>query len=104
MTSIGWTSVSGETVGSHVLTFRAQGTQGATVQPSAEFVARAYCHAIISTLPDEALPELTEDLTDLAGRYLRPSKASVRLLTAPTTLKARMGKSVARPEIQLDEE
>lgn len=104
MTSIGWTSVSGETVGSHVLTFRAQETQSATLVPSPEFLTRVYCHAVISALPDESLPELAEDLSDLRAKYLIPTTVSLPLLTTSVKLKARLGKSIARPEIQLDKE
>jgi hypothetical protein len=104
MTSIGWTSVSGATVGSHILTFRAQETQGATSVPTAEFLTKVYCHAIVSTLPDEALPELAEDLADLHTKYFKPAKPSGHLLTNSIKFKARMGKSMKRPEIQLDKE
>src|SRR5437879_4302691 len=61
MTSIGWTTVSGETVGSHMFTFPAQKTQGTTLLPNPELLARMFCHFVVSALPNEALPELVDE-------------------------------------------
>lgn len=104
MTSVGWTTIAGQTIGSHVYTFGGQETQGATMQPSPELLARLYFLFIVSALPDEALPELADDLSDLGSRYLKPAREAKPLLASPTKLKAKIGKSVARPEIQLDRE
>ena len=104
MTSIGWTSVCGETVGSHVYAFPAQKTQGTASFPSKELLARVFCHFIISALPEEALPELAEDLNDIGCRYLRPARAQRQLVQSSTPVKAKIGKTIARPEIQIDTE
>jgi hypothetical protein len=104
MTSIGWTSADDDTVGSHVYTFRAQATQGATALPSPELLARLYCHFIVSALPGSAIPELADELDDLSRRYLKPATKTQPTLTNSTRLRAKLGKAVARPEIQLDGE
>jgi hypothetical protein len=104
MTSIGWTTVSGETVGSHMFTFPAQKTQGTALLPNPELLARMFCHFVVSALPNEALPELVDELGDLRSEYLKPMREAGTLLTSPTKLKAKFGRSVGRPEIQLDKE
>jgi hypothetical protein len=105
MTSIGWTSVCGESMGSHVYTFPAQQTQGTALRPSPEVLARLFCHYLVTLLPNEALPELVDDLDDLRGKYLKPARVTGSLLSSGSTrLKAKVGKSVPRPEIQLERE
>jgi hypothetical protein len=104
LTSVGWTTVANEGVGSHVYTFRGQATQGAPTLPSAELLARLYCLFIVSVLPNEALPELADELGDLGSRHMKSVRKKPPELTSPTRLKAKVGKAVARPEIQLDTE
>jgi len=104
MTSIGWTSVCGESVGSHVYTFPAQQTQGTALRPSPEVVARLFCHYLVTLLPNAAIPELVDELDDLRGKYLKPARVTRSLLSGSTRLKGRVGKSVPRPEIQLERE
>lgn len=65
-------------------------------------MARLYCHAVISVLPSEALSEAVNDLNDLHLFYL---SASAKIAQLPAgTIKAKLGKPISRPEIQIDRE
>jgi hypothetical protein len=103
MASIGWTSIVGEAMGAHVYTFKAQETQGVVMQPPPELLARVYCHAMVSALPKEALPELVDDLHDLRSHYSRVGRQAWQLPTPASKVTAKVGKALPKPEIQLDE-
>ena len=104
MTSIGWTAVAGEAFGAHVYTFRAQETQGAGILQTPELLARLYCHYLVSVLPNEALPDLTEELTDFSSQYLISPTDKKSAVMNPTRVKAKVGSTIPRPEIELDRE
>jgi hypothetical protein len=103
-TSIGWTESVWEGFGTHVFTFRAQETQDAPQPIPPEFVARLYCHAVISAAPYEALPDLVETLRDLESQFLKPA-AQVTQPSNPTSkFSAKVGTPIARPEFNVDGE
>jgi hypothetical protein len=104
LNAIGWTERTGETVGAHLFTFPAQETQGAPQPVAPELVARLYCHAVVSALPNEALAELVETLRDLESQFLKPTPQVTTPQSAPSKFSAKVGKSVPRPEIYIDAE
>jgi len=59
---------------------------------------------MVSVLPDEALPELFEDLRDLEVQYLKPSQQMNPAQSQATKFSAKVGKSVSRAEFYVDEE
>ncbi len=87
--------------GAHLFTFPAQETQDSPRAIPPELLARLYCHAIVSALPYEALPELVDDLRDAEARFLTPDQTAEQSGTAMPMLKARVGNPLSRPEIQL---
>jgi len=89
--------------GAHFFTFQAQETQGSPQAIPPNIVARLYCHAMVSALPDEALPDLAEELRDLETQFLEPPLAQGQL-DLSTKLTAKLGKPVARPEFYVDGE
>ncbi|SRR6266849_8185129 len=101
VTSVGWTVKTGGVRGSHLFTFAAQETQDSPQAIPPELLARLYCHAIVSALPYESLPDLVDDLRDLETRFLIPAHVATQPVTATTRLKARVGNPLSRPEIQL---
>ena len=87
--------------GSHLFTFPAQETQDSPQVVPPELLARLYCHAIVSALPYEALPDLVEDLRDLETRFLTLTQAAAQPTNTQPRLRARVGNPLSRPEIQL---
>lgn len=87
--------------GSHLFTFPAQETQDSPQVVPPELLARLYCHAIVSALPYEALPDLVDDLRDLETRFLTQAEVAAPPLTATPKVRARVGSALPRPEIQL---
>ncbi len=104
VTSIGWTEVSEQTFGAHIFTFPAQETQDTPEAIPPELFARLYCHAVVSALPYEALPELVEDLRDLEVQFLKRSQVATQPANPALIVKAKVGSPVPRPEIHLDRE
>src|SRR5258708_28207141 len=101
VTSIGWTVKTGGVRGAHLFTFPAQETQDSPQAVPPELLARLYCHAIVSALPYEALPDLVDDLRDLETQFLTPAQAVSQSVNPTQRLKARVGSPQPRPEIQL---
>ena|SRR6266568_1598481 len=101
VTSIGWTVKTGGVRGAHLFTFPAQETQDSPQAVPPELLARLYCHAIVSALPYEALPDLVDDLRDLETRFLIPTQAVAQHESTMPRIKARVGTPLSRPEIQL---
>ena len=91
-------------LGRHVFTFRAQETQGSPQPIPPEFLARLYCHAVVSAVPYEALPDLVETLRDLESQFLKPAPQVMHPPIPPTKLSAKVGKPIARPEFYADRE
>ena len=87
--------------GAHLYTFAAQETQDSPRAVPPEMLARLYCHAIVSALPYEALPEVVDDLRDLENRFLISSQTVTQPVSPSQGLKARLGSPLSRPEIQL---
>ncbi len=87
--------------GAHLFTFPAQETQDSPRAIPPEMLARLYCHAVLSALPYEALPELVDEFRDLEARFLTSAQVVTRSVSAAPMLKARVGTPVSRPEIQL---
>lgn len=86
--------------GSHLFTFPAQETQDSPRAVPPELLARLYCHAIVSALPYEALPELVDDLRDLEAQFVIAPHVPAEPATSKRGLKARVGNPLPRPEIQ----
>ncbi len=87
--------------GAHLFTFPAQETQDSPRVVPPELLARLYCHAIVSALPYEALPDLVDDLRDLETQFLIPAQLVAQSVSVTPRLKARVGNPLSRPEIQL---
>src|ERR1700686_3729648 len=73
-TSVAWTEVGGALLGTHFYTFQAQETQDVPLAIPPEAIARLYCHAMVSMIPDEALPDLVDNLRDLELQLLKPKE------------------------------
>src|SRR5258707_15584417 len=101
ITSVGWTVKTGGIRGAHLFTFPAQETQDSPRAIPPELLARLYCHAIVSALPYEALPELVDDLRDVEARFLAPAQVAEPSVTAMPRLRAKVGNPISRPDIQL---
>src|SRR6266851_3295274 len=91
VTSIGWTVKTGGVRGSHLFTFPAQETQDSPRAVPPELLARLYCHAIVSALPYEALPDLVDDLRDLEAQFLMPAQEAAPAAIPAEKLKAKVG-------------
>lgn len=91
-------------LGAHLYTFRAQETQDSPQVIPPEVVARLYCHAMVSAMPDQALPDLVENLHDLELQFLKPAQPSAVSVSSTSKITAKVGKPVARPEFYLDGE
>jgi len=87
--------------GSHLFTFPAQETQDSPRAIPPELLARLYCHAVVSALPYEALPDLVDDLRDLESRFLLSDQAPAHAINPVQKLRAKVGNPLSRPEIQL---
>lgn len=87
--------------GAHLFTFPAQETQDSPQAVPPELLARLYCHAIVSALPYEALPDLVDDLRDMEAQFLTPGQVVTQSVSPTQSLKARVGSPLPRPEIQL---
>lgn len=87
--------------GSHLFTFPAQETQDSPRAVPPELLARLYCHAIVSALPYEALPDLVDDLRDLEAQFLMVAQAAAEPPSPAQRVKAKVGNPSSRPEIQL---
>jgi hypothetical protein len=87
--------------GAHLFTFPAQETQDSPQAVPPELLARLYCHAIVSALPYEALPDLVDELRDMEVQFLTPARAVSQSVNPTQRLKARVGSPQPRPEIQL---
>jgi hypothetical protein len=86
---------------SHFITFQPERT---TLSPESarNVIARILCYAILSRLPDDALPELSESLADMYFFYKKsPIQAKFPEITICS---AKIGGSVTRAPIHLDDE
>jgi len=84
-------------------TFQAQETQGTPQAAPIDAIERFYCHALISALPEEALPDLIETLHDLEIQFLGPRSLPEPVAPA-LNLRVRIGKAAPRPEFNADRE
>lgn len=103
-TSVTWTEFFGEALGTHSFSFRAQETQDAPQSIPAEAIVRLYCHAMVSLLPNGALPELLEDLRDLETQFVGALQPALELSKPTVKLSAKLGTPIARPQFNADEE
>lgn len=98
-----WTEFAGRMLGAHLYTFQAQETQDSPQPIPPEVIARVYCHAVVSTLPEGALPELVEELRDLELQFLSVPPLE-QPLTPTSKVSVKVGKPVPRPEFYVDAE
>ena len=103
-TSVAWTEFAEGTVGAHLYTFSAQETQDAPQPIPPEVIARVYCHAVVSSLPEEALPELVDELRDLELEFLMAPQLAQQPPTPTSKVSVKVGKSVPRPGFYIDAE
>jgi hypothetical protein len=90
--------------GAHLYTFQAQTTQDSPQTIPPELLTRLYCHAMVSVMPDEALPELVESLRDLELQFLTPTQSGEASVASTSKFSAKVGNPIPRPEFYLDRE
>lgn len=59
---------------------------------------------MVSALPDEALPELVDDLCDLELQFLKRAQQIEQTPSPTITVNAKVGKPLHRPEFYADGE
>ncbi len=64
-----------------------------------------FCHALISTLPEQALPEAEERLVEIVEDYVtrQASPQGLASIAHPRVFMAEQGRSYPRPEIELED-
>src|SRR2546427_2515796 len=88
----------------HLLVWRPSpsGTTLTSLTPQLE--KRVMCHALLSVLPDEALPKVCESLIDYYDAYFGPIVTSSRIVSAPQKASAKTSSKRLRAEFRVPEE
>ena len=86
----------------HYLIFQGAQTQGAAQVTLSNVLKRFACSALVSRLPDAALPELYETLYDLYSHYSALATPTRPLLPQDKKV-AKRGKTNLPPEIRVEE-
>jgi hypothetical protein len=85
----------------HYLLFEPSQTTGVAGLKLTNVVQRFVCGVLVAHLPDEALPELWETLSEMYAHYV--TSTSVNAALPSTKSQARRGKTNAAPKIRLEE-
>jgi len=85
----------------HVLKLESEETNAAQTR----FIwQKFFCHALISRLPEAALPEAEERLLEIFEDYVpQPTAPNLAITFQPRVFMAQQGRSYPRPEIDLEE-
>jgi hypothetical protein len=86
----------------HILKLESEKADDARMLP---IYQKFFCHALISKLPEEALPEVGERLVEIFEDHVLRQAASQFAVSAsqPRVFTAQQGKHYARPEINLED-
>jgi hypothetical protein len=77
-------------------------TQGTMQVTLSDVLLRFVCGALIWQLPERAMPELCEELSDLYSHYANTPVQTSRPLLANTKQIAKRGKTNPPPEIRIE--
>jgi hypothetical protein len=80
------------------------GTSSGVPQLDECTLARLVCHYLVSTIPDEGLPEVARALEDCRDYYLEEVNRQPELPPAREIVKAQVGRTYERPTFALAEE
>ncbi len=86
----------------HYLIFEPPQTTGVAHLNLTNVVQRFACGVLVSQLPDEALPELWETISEMYDHYTTSAPTTTAVFS-PNKLHARRGKTNAVPKIRLEE-
>jgi hypothetical protein len=78
------------------------GTSGKLDLPG-PILNRLLCHGLVQRLPEDALPEAVESLSEMYKFYRQPFLQQP-VLPAPTSIPVRMGPAIVRPVFPVTEE
>ena len=85
----------------HYLVMEPPRTQGASPLNLTHVFQRFVCQVLVSQLPNEALPELCESISEIYEYYIKPSATPSRYELPPTKMPAKRGKTNPPPELRI---
>lgn len=88
----------------HLVSFTPLGTGEVSALRPEQFLQRLACYLLVSKLPDEALPELFDSVTDILNYYTSLREESLALPSAVPTIPARVGQAYTRSPFTVPEE